>query len=688
MKYKKQAIPYKKERAVLSDALPFEIPAIFSNRDFYRFLIRYRVTYKDQTLQWRSGGLAIDVLIKLLFSIDQSKPIKKKFVVIDKVKIGFSWLDFNLQSMSSKPFLYKIRHNEDSFRELAIPHPVSQLRLIYFYEEFKESILYYANLSNNSLRKPFKVASHVYYTDNFHIDHFDSLSEIETYEAEYENLKSFFVYRKYGNIHKFYESPDFHCCEQKYNKLLKLDISKCFDSIYTHSATWAIYGKGVVKKRFLEKQDKVIKGTFGDCFDSFMQSINARETNGIVIGPEVSRIFAELILQAVDINLDKALLEKHQALKPGIDFELYRYIDDYFIFFNHDDAGASIIESLQHELREYKLHLNEGKRRLYSKPIITEITIAKEKILNLLTDMIFLEVKQDIDDKKTGKIYMSSKRAIVDFKTIIKETKVEYKDLLNWTLALIESKFDGVLRRYLRVEHDDAIKAQLSSFIINLLDFVFFIYSVTPRVNTTLRLCRIITKLNIFARKHCVGWSLVDAFQRKIYDNAVFLFRKFTHEDITQVETLYLLIQLSEMDDEYRLTANQLIHYFGIDASEFSDKACKRLNYFAITALLFYMKSHSEYTEIKQYIEKVVELKLTSPHTNIAWDAESNLLLVDILFCPYVSEKLKFALLKQIGVASSAFKSYILKSKQNMFTNWHNFDIQKALDSKKSLEVY
>lgn len=46
-----------------------------------------------------------------------------------------------------------------------------------------------------------------------------------------------------------------------------------------------------------------LKESFGSKFDSLMQRMNYNETNGILIGPEVSRIFSEIILQAVDAEV-------------------------------------------------------------------------------------------------------------------------------------------------------------------------------------------------------------------------------------------------------------------------------------------------------------------------------------------------------------------------------------------------
>ncbi|MFN8135210.1 MAG: hypothetical protein U0Z17_08290 [Bacteroidales bacterium] len=61
--------------------------------------------------------------------------------------------------------------------------------------------------------------------------------------------------------------------------------------------------------------------------------------NGIVVGPEISRIFAEIILQNVDINVLN-ILEK-EGRKYEVDYEARRYVDDYFIFSNDENFQAN-----------------------------------------------------------------------------------------------------------------------------------------------------------------------------------------------------------------------------------------------------------------------------------------------------------------------------------------------------------
>ncbi len=53
---KKYPIKYKKERVVLSDILPYEIPVIYSNRYFYKFLTQYQIEInsKQLTISWKN----------------------------------------------------------------------------------------------------------------------------------------------------------------------------------------------------------------------------------------------------------------------------------------------------------------------------------------------------------------------------------------------------------------------------------------------------------------------------------------------------------------------------------------------------------------------------------------------------------------------------------------------------------
>jgi hypothetical protein len=65
-----------------------------------------------------------------------------------------------------------------------------------------------------------------------------------------------------------------------------------------------------------------------------------------LIGPEFSRIFAEIILQKIDITIEKKLKENNYFLK--VDYEMYRYVDDYFLFCDDSVLKDEILKLLKH----------------------------------------------------------------------------------------------------------------------------------------------------------------------------------------------------------------------------------------------------------------------------------------------------------------------------------------------------
>ena len=86
----------------------------------------------------------------------------------------------------------------------------------------------------------------------------------------------------YQQLDHFYKSDEWHDLNRKYKFFAKLDYSKCFDSIYTHTFNWIIASNVQEAKRLDE-------GHFLSATDKLLQNMNMSITNGIVVGPEFSR---------------------------------------------------------------------------------------------------------------------------------------------------------------------------------------------------------------------------------------------------------------------------------------------------------------------------------------------------------------------------------------------------------------
>jgi hypothetical protein len=717
MKRKKIPINYSKDRVILSDVLPFEIPITYSNRHFYNFLVNNKIkvtTCEDgsKKIGWQDENTIIGEILKLLFGFRQDKPILNNEIQV-----------CSKTDLKKIPFSFKISHKENDFRDLTIIHPKNQLDIIEFYENYEDTILYYSNISQFSIRKPYKVAKYIYQKPRKLKKEFgkdiDEKKDTES-KTKYENLKHYFHIKKYSNIHRFYESYQYHQCEKKYNKLYKFDISKCFDSIYTHSIAWALLNKEIVKENLPDTDS-----TFAGLFDKLMQNLNYGETNGIIIGSEFSRIFAELILQQIDKSVYNGL--RKEGLLHKKDYEVFRYVDDYFLFFNDEATKESILSLYKHELRKYKLYLNDSKAKLYDKPIITELSIAKQKISDLLNkdltfkveeqdktvnigDVVDDESETDINDEKSTetkyKIYVSSNKLITRFKTIIKETKVEYKDILNYVLASIDKKVEKLILIYDESENNIKKEKTYTEALLQILDVTFFLYSVSPRVNSTIKLCMVIDKITSFINRNNKDKSETFSFDnkhrifKKISDEVSQVLNKNKTSEHIQVETLYLLVTLRELGREYRLDIKLLCKYFNIGTDDTNEKKFEinSLNYFSITVLFFYIKDAVRYKYLRyELIKYVTNIFKIEGRDNIRKKAELVFLLMDMLTCPYLDDQTKTnkdekyrykkKLLSLSGV-DSANHIGIIEKENFWFTKWTDFKFGNELESKRSQEVY
>ena len=687
MKRKKINLKYRKERALLSDVLPYELPVTFTNRHFYHFILENKLEINNNIVSWLSGCKTTDRLVCLMFDLEQSSiKTEKRFVGLNEKEFNIN----NLKNYDLIPFLYKVNHKESEFRDLTIPHPRSQLKLIEFYDKSKETIIYHCSKSNFSIRKPVKIAKYRYHKDRTHYNKLaETESQIEEEGSEYQNLRSFFVYKRYSNIYKFYESYQYQRCEKKYNRLLKLDISKCFDSIYTHSLPWALLGKEYAKANLK-------KSSFADRFDQFMSNTNYRETNGIIIGPEFSRVFAEIILQSIDKEIE-INLDKQNGLINRTHYEMFRYVDDYFIFYNDEKDKNTIANLLQHTLKKFKLHLNSAKAVIYDKPLITEISMAKLKIASLLQDKLIYKITEEENDGlKTykGSIFINSNTLITQFKTIIKECNVSYKDMLNYSLAIVENKCEKILKNYSKTTAENKPQKQIVKALISILNFTFFIYSVSPKVNTTIRLCRIIRMLCDFLSNKNISYENKHLVYKSIFDDINFIIKKNKSDEHTQVETLYLLVALTELGKNYWLEESILAEYFNIEKKHGHYTSKTNLNYLSYTVLLFYMRNKVRYTDLRRYIEDEIKKSFKINKNLLNKKAELIMLLFDLVSCPFVSRETKTQLLSEYQINDQIEQNQILNYKnkygesQLWFTTWQKFDFGKELDSKQSQEVY
>lgn len=645
MKRKKIRLKYKKERVLLSDMLPYELPLIFSNRYFYRFLVKNGIHVNGDKIIWNEnvsdGTLQI---LAFILGANMSNMKVNGYVTCDD-----SSLKKNFQTI---PFSYRILHKPTKSRELSLIHPRNQILMVDFYDRYKSLMLYYCSLDKYSLRYPNKVACYFYYRDKLHKTLIGRKTDsLELFFNEYENLRTFFSYKRYNNIYKFYEDYRYQRAEKKFAHLLKFDIQGCFDSIYTHSIAWATGGGKDIYKESFRSEDN----TFGSKWDRQMQLMNYNETNGIVIGPEFSRIFAEVIFQHVDSSV------AHSLKKEKYDFErdyvCYRYVDDFFFFYNDEACRKKAIELFDEKLKEFKLAISAEKTHEFSRPFITDITRAKIRIDKLidnelqyhsvqnLTEENIEDEADTVDDNIESTLNLSLLETAIDdkdwlhfnsrkfnqtFKSILVECNVEAKDVINYTLSRLGNKLSSDIKKFDKnfkvlsrtmsnvdytEYHSKIQKAKqkkedmIVAFMEELLDVTFFLYASNKRVNTTLKVINILNLIIIHLDNdyEIKGENVVkysdnarDIVFKKIQDELSLVLKTTSVEPNTQLETLFFLIINKQLRSKYHFGNIELTKYLQRFAEDDS------LNALSIIILLYYYGNESRYSSLKlKLVEKI-----------------------------------------------------------------------------------
>ncbi|EJC6944226.1 TPA: RNA-directed DNA polymerase [Vibrio diabolicus] len=135
-----------------------------------------------------------------------------------------------------------------------------------------------------------------------------------------------------------------------YQFALVTDITSYFPSIYTHSIPWALHTKSIAKKKTQHTEE-----FYGNIIDAKSMSLQDGQTMGIPIGPDTSHIISEII----GTSIDKDLYDLLGYWPAG-----FRYVDDFFLFFNNREEADRVLALLTKVVSNYELQLNPSKTKI------------------------------------------------------------------------------------------------------------------------------------------------------------------------------------------------------------------------------------------------------------------------------------------------------------------------------------
>lgn len=621
-------------RVLLTETLPYELPLRFGNTGLY---------------------------VRALQAVNEPTELLEKLgLVVRKAE------------SRTLPLKFKISKGPSEYRELWVIHPRAQLQAMSVYRNYDLLVLSLCDRSEWSLRRPLAVGSRWY----------DSRLGVrvrtKTMRSTEPNLKvrekalasssSYFSYGPFTSLARFERSADFMRFESSYRFLRKLDISNCFPSIYTHSIEWAVMGKEYAKKA---KGDRT-RTRFERVFDSLMQQANDGETAGIPVGPEFSRIFAEIILQRIDSVLAGDL---HTVLNDG-SLTIRRWVDDYYLFANSADILDLAEESLRKRLRDYNFRLSGEKRSNLTRPFMKRTEAAREEVTAALrvSARLARECCRTIRDpgrlgagdeiEKALRKFQREARdegrdALGRYRKVVREREVDYHDLSVAGLSAIRYVLATTPTPRNAMAVHATLLISLSVHATNLFNVALFILKTAPSV----RACYLFSEI-VFDLLRLVGelpMALRSDFNRLVASELhEILFSPHHRTAFCIAERVGMLVLLEMLDDVGRLKPDDALKLLG-DLEEGE-------RYFMTMGILHNIKARPEYSPVRA---RVVNAFVEHIEKDRDWwrNTEFTLMFCDLVVCTHLSVEDKRRIVR------AGFKGHPIKSVQS------NADVDKIVDA-------
>lgn len=351
---------------------------------------------------------------------------------------------------------------------------------------------------------------------------------------------------------------------------VRVDISKFYPTIYTHSIAWALLGKDKAKHYFKEKgnlETLIASGDMDAALYKYAESVDIdvracqeRQSIGIPIGPDTSHIIAEIVACRIDSILESRF--------STIGLKACRYYDDYYLYVSSKDEADKVLKGLQLILSDFQLEINEAKVKIREFPFAFE-----DEFTTSLHSFDFKKTNQ----ANSIKHYFSLIWAFAERNS--KKTDWIFK----YSLRVFEFSTEVIQKNSWKIFEDLIIKtALIEPAILDILTRVFLTYQIYLDTDSKEKLKRLV---NVTITEHCpikhnfeIAWALwiAKTFEIEIEEQSANDIID-TRDSISNLILLDLINNTSlvighprirdleaELQDDILMTGNWLLAYEGV----------------------------------------------------------------------------------------------------------------------------
>lgn len=481
------------------------------------------------------------------YLLSKSAEIEKMIRCLEETKAKPDGL-FKAREWASMPLKYSIMKDLYTVREISLVQPLAAVEMLLFVELYEKEFLNLLNKNSCfSLRFHHRNNNLCYKNRNKSIIRYFSEESKNVGREIIEQTGMFFDIAPYKSIATFTSSEEWLVLNSKYNYFIRTDYKACFDSIYSHTFTWLI-GKDSIDTKSFEQNSNIYS-----VIDRILQNINARRSNGIVVGPEFSRLIAELLLQSIDVAVHNKLI--NDGKECGQDYNVYRYVDDIFVFAQSEELAKYIVKQYSEISRRFLLQLNDSKLFSSRVPFVLAGWLNEtNSFTNRMCDMLFYSndgqksnrhkilrqeeaVKEDIDD-----VPYLLKSHVIRYGS---KAKLSIMHQLNELICKYEAKDKTIIAYFLSavLNHIGKNKDKRTIFknnvkastVFSFLDFVFYAYSFFPNYGNTQKLLQIIS----YVRDEFDFFEEREQLQ-KLLNKYSFIFDKSNINDVVNMFLFFL----------------------------------------------------------------------------------------------------------------------------------------------------
>lgn len=445
---------------ILTDLLPVEISELFSFSQLYTFLLK------------KGNQKILDALIQ---EIKQNKAQSSSRMFEN------GW--------STKPLKYKILKGTDTMREMSVIQPFSALNLFLFIECYQKEILNYFEKHHDYSIRYHKKSTDLYYkAKSGRVTQYFQDQSFRVGCGAIQQAGNYFKIGPFESINSFADSRVWRMCNFKYKYYAKLDYKACFDSIYTHAFTW------IIERNVVDAKDAVNSHLLVT-IDRILQNINGRSSNGIVVGPEFSRMMAEVLLEHID-NVISISLSKENIIY-NVDYVAFRYVDDIFLFANQPQVIEQILSKYKMIGEQYLLRLNELKLTKGNTPCLPKEWLERTRQLSDIIGNFFYQGKKSDYDKLpedeqfiVRTEFISVDRIKDEIAILVKEHSEDRRTIVSFLLSTLLNNISKKKNGYTLFGKQRLGKALL------LIDMALYVYAFYPSFDQARKIISIIAYMN------------------------------------------------------------------------------------------------------------------------------------------------------------------------------------------------